>query len=123
MTDGRTFLRPKQAARAAQQLTTIAEDLKSKLDTSAARIRAIQAKGTQVWGDDDPGREFVKNYDKGGDGAASSSLEAAARYADVFTQVGPIVTRAIDGTVDVDQAVGEAIRKLTGQPAGPQPDV
>ncbi|MFG1920459.1 hypothetical protein [Cryptosporangium sp. NPDC048952] len=123
MTDGSTFLQPKQAARAALQLTTIAEDLKSKLDTSVARIRAIQAKGTQVWGDDEPGTEFVKNYDKGGDGAASGTLDAATRYADVFVDVGPIVTRAINGTVDVDQAVGEAITKLTGQPGEPSPDL
>jgi hypothetical protein len=123
MTDGSTFLRPKQAARAAQQLTTIAEDLKGKLDTSVARIRAIQAKGPQVWGDDDPGHEFVKNYDKGGDGAASGTLDATTRYAEVFTEIGPIVTRAIDGTVDVDLAVGQAITKLTGEPAGPPTDI
>lgn len=116
MTDGSTFLQPTTAARAAHQLTTIADDLKTKLDSSVARIRAIQAKGTQVWGDDEPGHAFVKNYDRGGDGAASGTLDAATRYADVFAKVGPLVTRAIDGTVDVDSAVGEAVRRLTGQP-------
>ncbi|EXG79269.1 hypothetical protein [Cryptosporangium arvum] len=122
MTDGSTFLRPKQAARAAIQLASIADDLKAKLDASVARIKAIQAKGTQVWGDDEPGTQFVKNYNKGGDGAASATLDAATRYADVFTDVGPIVTRAIDGTVDVDMAVGEAISKLTGQLGNPPSD-
>ena len=123
MTDGSTFLRPSQAARAARELTTIAEDLQRKLDVATARIKAIQARGAQVWGDDEPGREFAKNYDKGGDGAASATLAATTRYADVFTDVGPLITQAVAGTVDVDQAVGEALTKLSGQPVGSPPEI
>jgi len=123
MTDGSTFLRPKQAANAAGQLTSIADELERKLQASAARINAIHAKGTQVWGDDEPGDVFVKNYNRGGNGAASAALDAAKRYTDVLTDVGPMVTQAVDGSVDVDQAVGEAIKKLTGQQAGPPPEI
>ena len=121
MTDGTTFLRPKAAAQAATQLSTIAEDLERKLGASVARIKAIHAKGTQIWGDDAPGDAFLKNYDKGRHGAATETLDAATRYTDVLTDVGPAVTKAVEGTVDVDQALGEAITKLTGEPAGPPP--
>ena len=121
MTEGNTFLRPKAAAEAAAQLTTIADDLERKLGASVARIKAIHARGTQVWGDDEPADAFLKNYDKGHHGAATETMDAATRYADVLTDVGPAVTKAVNGTVDVDQALGEAITKLTGEPAGPPP--
>ncbi|SHN03256.1 hypothetical protein [Cryptosporangium aurantiacum] len=121
MTEGNTFLQPKAAARAAAELTTIADDLERKLGASAVRIRAIHAKGSQVWGNDAPGDEFLKNYNRGSRGAADEALDATTLYTDVLTDVGPAITNAIDGTVDVDQALGDAIKKLTAEPAGPPP--
>ncbi|MFI5955618.1 hypothetical protein [Cryptosporangium sp. NPDC051539] len=123
MTDGNTFLRPKEAAEAARQLTTIADELERKISVSVGRIRAIHGKGAAVWGDDDPGHKFVENYDKGGNGAASKTLEASTRYVDVLTDVGPMVSKAVEGTVDVDQALGDAIKKLTAQPVAPPPEI
>lgn len=123
MNTGDTFLKPTAAARAAQKLTTIADDLEKKVSASAARIRGIHAKGSQVWGDDKPGDQFVKDYDKGGNGAASGTLEAATRYTDVLTDIGPMVTKAVAGTVDVDEGLGAAIKKLTAEPVSPPPQI
>ncbi|TQS43821.1 hypothetical protein [Cryptosporangium phraense] len=123
MTDGNTFLRPKEAADAARRLTAIADDLERKISGSVGRIRAIHGKGNAVWGGDEPGQKFVENYDKGGNGAASKTLEAATRYTDVFGDVGPLVSKAVQGTVDIDQALGDEIKKLTAQPVAPPPEI
>lgn len=123
MTTGNTFLRPKEAAEAARQLTTIADELEQKLNASVGRIKAIHAKGSQVWGDDEPGQKFLESYDNGGGGAATNTLDAATRYTDVLTDVGPLVSEAVAGTVDVDQALGDAIKKLTAEPVASPPEI
>ncbi|MET8148610.1 hypothetical protein ACIBSW_35260 [Actinoplanes sp. NPDC049668] len=101
-----TFLDPAKAAGGAVQLTHAGEALSSNFNRLAGVIEGLN--GQQPWGNDDPGKQFNKQYLEGGDEApAKVMLDAGKQVVERVSQLGPDVREAIEGTVEMDDLVAK----------------
>jgi hypothetical protein len=101
-----TFLDPAKAAGGAMQLTHAGENLASTFHRLAGVIEGLN--GQKPWGNDQPGKEFNKQYLEGGDEApAKVTLDAGKQVVERVSQLGPDVREAIEGTVEMDDLVAK----------------
>jgi hypothetical protein len=106
----------KESARlAAQRLTRAGTRAAAAWARMKAQIEGIH--GRKPWGNDEPGKEFDKNYTKGGaEGPAPKALEAGDKLivgdakAVGLKGVGPIVQSAIEGTISADELTAKLFK-------------
>lgn len=99
-----TFVNPSGAKSGAAEFTSTAESMYSTWSQAASTIRALN--GDQPWGHDDPGKEFNKNY-LAGEGFANQALDGGDAVMKKLREIGPGVTSAVDGTVEVDDVIAK----------------
>ncbi|MEU4680152.1 hypothetical protein [Micromonospora sp. NPDC023737] len=99
-----TFVNPDGARDGARQLGAAGHTLASRWAQHAATISSLNA--SAPWGTDDPGKEFNKHYLEGGDDAPATNVIGGGKtIVDLVKVLGPDVTSAVDGTVEVDDMV------------------
>lgn len=99
-----TYVQSDRAIDAAGKLTIAGQTLSSRFSQLSATIEGLN--NSQPWGDDQPGKEFNKNYLEGGDEApARTTLVAGKNLVERVGQLGPDVKSAVDGTVELDDLV------------------
>ena len=104
-TNDETVVNPAATKDGASQLTTVGESLSSKFHRLKGTIDALNA--AQPWGDDDPGKEFNKNYLGGDDAPAQMTLDAGKNVIDRVAMLGPDVKSSVEGTLELDEMVAK----------------
>ncbi|WP_432835355.1 hypothetical protein [Dactylosporangium sp. CA-092794] len=105
MTAENTAVNPTEALSAAGQLTTVGDSMLAKWRTLRGRIDDLN--GSQPWGNDDPGKNFNKNYLEGDNPPAKSVLEGGESMVVAVSKLGEQVREGVQGTVDLDDLTGE----------------
>ncbi|ABP52967.1 hypothetical protein [Salinispora tropica] len=103
MTDAaETFVHPEGVRAGAGQLGAAGSMLARRWAQHAATIEMLN--GNSPWGADEYGKEFNKHY-LGGDAIATTVLDGGQTIVERVQLLGPIVSSAVDGTVEMDEAV------------------
>jgi hypothetical protein len=99
-----TFIRPAAVSDGAARLAAAGESLSSRFGQLSAKITGLN--NGSPWGDDQPGKEFNKNYLEGGaEAPALTTLDAGKNLVERMSQLGPDVKSAVEGTVEIDDLV------------------
>jgi hypothetical protein len=108
MTDS-TAVNPTQALSGAGQLTTIGDSMLKKWRTLRARIDELN--GSQPWGNDEPGKNFNKNYLDGANPPCKSVLEGGESMVIAVSKLGEQIREGVQGVVDIDDLTAEWFKK------------
>ncbi|MEV6931454.1 hypothetical protein AB0M46_44155 [Dactylosporangium sp. NPDC051485] len=109
MTADNTVVNPTEALSAASQMTTVGDSMLAKWRGLRARIDELNA--SQPWGNDDPGKNFNKNYLEGEHPPATSVLEGGESMVIAVSKLGDQVREGVQGTVDLDDLTAEWFKK------------
>jgi hypothetical protein len=95
-----TAVNPSKALGAAGQLTRIGDTLETRWHTLRSRIEALNA--DLPWGNDEPGKQFNKNYLEGEHPPAKTVLEGGESMVVAVGKLGEQVREGVQGVVDLD---------------------
>ncbi|GAA0726702.1 hypothetical protein Drose_12175 [Dactylosporangium roseum] len=98
-----TAVNPTQALNGAAQLTRVGDSMLSRWHGLRARIDALN--GDQPWGDDEPGKQFNKNYLEGSHLPATNVLDSGESMVVALSKVGEQVKEGVEGTADLDDLI------------------
>jgi hypothetical protein len=101
---GSTFVNKDAALTSAKTLTLAGDHLWTKWIDLLGKIS--DANGRRPWGDDDPGKEFNKNY-LGGQAPAKQVLDGLMKIMPRYYGLGQDVTDAVNQTVDTDELIAK----------------
>jgi hypothetical protein len=109
MTAENTAVNPTQALSGASQLTRVGDTMLTKWHTLRARIDGLNT--DQPWGNDEPGKNFNKNYLDGDNPPARSVLEGGESMVVAVSKLGEQITECVQGTVDLDDLTAQWFNK------------
>jgi hypothetical protein len=109
MTADNTAVNPTQALSGAAQMTTPGDTMLKKWRTLRARIE--QLNGGQPWGNDDPGKNFNKNYLEGDNAPCTSVLDGGESMVIAVSKLGEQVREGVQGVVDIDDLTAQWFKK------------
>jgi hypothetical protein len=95
-----TSVNPQQALDGAGQLAVHGDALESRWHTLRARIDSLNA--MQPWGNDEPGKQFNKNYLAGEHPPATSVLDAGQSMVIAVAKLCKQVREGVEGTASLD---------------------
>jgi hypothetical protein len=95
-----TSVNPTQALGGAAQLTRVGDSMQTRWNTLRARIEALNA--DEPWGNDEPGKQFNKNYLEGDNPPAKSVLDGGESMVVAVAKLGEQVREGVQGVVDID---------------------
>jgi len=104
-----TAVNPSKALDAASQLTRVGDTLESRWRTLRARIESLNA--DLPWGNDEPGKNFNKNYLEGAHPPATTVLEGGESMVIAVNKLGEQVREGVQGVVDLDDLIGTWFKK------------
>ncbi|WP_432985977.1 hypothetical protein [Dactylosporangium sp. CA-233914] len=109
MTADNTAVNPTEALSGASQMTNVGDTMLTKWRTLRARIDELNV--SKPWGDDDPGKNFNKNYLEGDNPPATSVLEGGESMVIAVSKLGEQVREGVQGVVDIDDLTAEWFKK------------
>lgn len=98
-----TAVNPTQALNGAARLTHVGDSLLSRWHGMRARIEALN--GDHPWGNDEPGKQFNKNYLEGQHPPATNVLDAGESMVIAVSKLGEQVKEGVQGTADLDDLI------------------
>ncbi|GAA3457885.1 hypothetical protein [Dactylosporangium matsuzakiense] len=108
MTDS-TAVNPTQALSGAAQMSSTGDAMLKRWRALRARIDHLNA--SQPWGNDEPGRNFNKNYLEGDNPPCTSVLEGGESMVIAVSKLGEQIREGVQGVVDVDDLTAQWFKK------------
>jgi len=104
-----TAVNPTEALTGAAQMHAAGETMLKRWRTLRARIEHLNA--SQPWGDDEPGKNFNKNYMEGAVPPCTSVLEGGESMVIAVSKLGDQVHEGVQGVVDIDDLTAQWFKK------------
>lgn len=104
-----TFVNPAAALEAASRLTQTGADFVTQYNALKSRIEGYH--NDAPWGTDEVGVQFAEKYlPAGEEEGARGVLSGISSLGETLSQVGPIITDSVTGTVATDDETGRSMQ-------------